>query len=360
MAQLLAIFRPFARTICKPNCLFTSFLSFWLWKPLLRWCKAHAMQNQKPLDIESLYRRALFVRRFEEGLAKAHDAGHVPGLLHLCIGAEIAEALLCHSLDSTRDQVTGSHRSHGLALLMGACPNTIAKEILGRVGGLSNGMGGTQHLLAPEHGFLTSNGIVGAQVPIALGAALSAKTRGDGGIGVAVFGDGAANQGAVLESLNLAAALKLPMMFFMENNGVAQSTSSTFALPGGTMVERATAFGLEANKIEPQDYQNAADLLHTAVAKARSGVPVFVEAKTVRLSGHYYGDTSDQKRQEKDPILRLRSHLKHQGLCEKTLKAVEDECDRDARSALGAAINAPKAGASELAQANRLNLEAPA
>lgn len=312
------------------------------------------MHNQHALDLTELYRSALFVRRFEEGLAKAHDNGHVPGLLHLCVGAEIAEALLCKALDNTRDQVTGSHRSHGLALLMGTCPNKIAKEILGRVGGLSNGMGGTQHLLAPEHGFLTSNGIVGAQVPIALGAALTAKTNASGGIGVAVFGDGAANQGAVLESLNLAVALKLPMVFFMENNGVAQSTSSSFSMPGGSMGGRAKAFGLKTYQIEPERYQTAFEDIQSAVADARGGVPVFIEAKTIRLSGHFYGDSSGHNNNEDDPIARLKARLSYSGISEPDLIAVENDCDSAAFSALEAAIAAPKAGAAELEQANTL------
>lgn len=277
-----------------------------------------------PDDLKSLYQQAYFVRRFEEALAKAYDEGEVPGLLHLCSGAEVAEALLCQALDSARDQVTGSHRGHGLALLMGADPEKLAKEILGRVGGLSNGMGGTQHIIAPETGFLTSNGIVGAQVPLALGSALSAKNKANGGIGVAVFGDGAANQGAVLESLNLAAALSLPVVFFLENNGVAQSTHSSYAAPGSSFKGRAETFGLVSFTLNTGDVNAAQATMKQAVKTARTGRPVFIEAQTARLSGHFHGDATNRTHPNSDPLFKLRNKLVSVGENERTIAELED------------------------------------
>ena len=245
-------------------------------------------------QLSDLFAKASFIRAFELHIAVASEAGHVPGLVHLCSGAELVEGALCGFLTGPRDQITGSHRSHGLALAMGADPTAVAAEILGREGGLSKARGGTQHLIAPESGFLASNGIVGAQVPIAAGAALSAKTQKTGGIALAFFGDGAANQGAVLETMNIAVALSLPLLFVLENNGLGQSTSSKYASGGADMLARAKSFGLKSVSMNGYD---GADCLKVAAAMTdyvrASGKPAFIEAKIPRLSGHYFGEKAD-------------------------------------------------------------------
>lgn len=282
-------------------------------------------------DDLTLYRTAYFIRCFELEIAHQSDRGEVPGLVHLCTGAEIAEVALAMALDPAIDQLTGSHRSHGLALAMGADPLKVAKEILGRAGGLSDGLGGTQHLMAPESGFLTSNGIVGAQVPLAAGAALSAKVRGTGGIGVAVFGDGAANQGAVLETMNLAVALGLPMLFVLENNGFGQSTASDYASGGASCAARAQSFGLLVDMLDGLDHREWRDVINKATDIARGGQPFFLEVSVPRLSGHYHGEDAtyllDTKAQ--DPLQYVRSALLNGGEAESAivkLEAVEREC----------------------------------
>ncbi|MCJ9430107.1 thiamine pyrophosphate-dependent dehydrogenase E1 component subunit alpha [Kordiimonas marina] len=242
-------------------------------------------------DLKPLFEKAHFIRAFEHEIAALSEAGDVPGLVHLCLGAELFEVALCANLEGPGDQVTGSHRSHGLALAMGADPVAVAAEILGRTGGLSEGLGGTQHLLAPEVGFLTSNGIVGGQVPLAAGAALSAKTLKTGGIGVAVMGDGATNQGAVFETMNLAVALKLPLLFVIENNGLGQSTSAHYASGGISPMARARGFGLAASHVEGGDITGCLKTVDRLVSWVReTGSPALVEASVPRLSGHYHGD----------------------------------------------------------------------
>ncbi|MBO6506143.1 MAG: thiamine pyrophosphate-dependent dehydrogenase E1 component subunit alpha [Kordiimonadaceae bacterium] len=240
------------------------------------------------------YEKCWFIRSFEAAIARAAAAGKVPGLVHLSTGSEVADVLLAHHLDWRRDKVTGSHRSHGIALACGTEPLDVAKEILGKKGGLSDGLGGTQHLIATsgETSFLMSNGIVGAQVPLAAGAALSAKSRGSDGIGVAVFGDGAANQGAVFETMNLAVVLKLPMLFVMYNNGMAQSTSVAQATESD-FSDRARSFGLNTWKTDSNDYPDCARTLHQGAASARRSEPGFVEVKVTRDHGHYYADGED-------------------------------------------------------------------
>ncbi|PCI62889.1 MAG: ABC transporter substrate-binding protein [Kordiimonadales bacterium] len=290
-------------------------------------------------QLEQLYTQAAFIRAFELAIGRAADAGHVPGLAHLCCGAELAEVAICAELCGSTDQVTGSHRSHGLALAMGADPIAVAAEIFGRSGGLSDGRGGTQHLIAPEVGFLTSNGIVGAQVPLAAGAALTAKTKDSGGVGVAFFGDGAANQGAVFETMNLAVALKLPMLFILENNGVGQTTASGYATGNTDLLARAAAFGLKTYKMDGYNGVNCINVASEAVAVARMGAAVFIEAVVPRLSGHYHGETGvSPSESERDPLQILAASLPS-GVVE----AFKKNADDGAETAIAAALAMPEA-----------------
>ncbi len=265
------------------------------------------------------------MRAFEERIAKASDAGHVPGLVHLASGAELVELAIIHQLTGAIDQVSGSHRSHGLAIACGVDPLALAREILGRAGGLSNGLGGTQHLLAPEDGFLTSNGIVGGQVPLAAGAALSAKTLKTGGIAVAFMGDGAVNQGAVFETINLAVSLQLPLLFVVENNGLGQSTGASYAT-AGSLIGRTRSFGIAAEQVDGSDMPlllRTADRLIGWVRKTCS--PAFIEAKVPRISGHYHGDGQGYRGAQKvvDPLDSFREILIKTGSEEEELKELE-------------------------------------
>jgi len=275
-------------------------------------------------ELIDFFEKAHFIRAFEERVAVAADAGAVPGLVHLNSGAELAELAVISLLECGCDQVTGSHRSHGLALACGVDPVALASEILGRHGGLSDGLGGTQHLMAPDTGFLTSNGIVGGQVPLAAGAALSAKTLKTGGIAVTFMGDGAANQGAVMETLNLAAALNLPLLFVVINNGFGQSTSAA-AVTGGSLIGRARAFGLAADQVDgtdPAAMFKAADRMVGWVRK--TGSPAFIEAKVSRLVGHYHGDKEPYRvgGERQDPLVRLRDMLVKKEIEEAVLDTV--------------------------------------
>lgn len=268
-------------------------------------------------ELLELYKKAAFVRAFELHLAVAADAGHVPGLIHLCCGAELFEIALCQQLKGPRDQVTGSHRSHGIALAMGVDPVALAAEIMGREQGLAAGRGGTQHLMAPGKGFLTSNGIVGGQVPIAAGAALTAKMMQAGGIAVSFFGDGAANQGAVFETMNLAVALDLPMIFAVENNGLGQSTSDGYASGGADMLARAKGFGLKSFSVDGFDAEDCLKRTEEAVAFVRNEKkPAFVEASVPRLTGHYHGEKSVYlaHHETRDPLEELAGHLQHEDI----------------------------------------------
>ncbi|TNE64332.1 MAG: thiamine pyrophosphate-dependent dehydrogenase E1 component subunit alpha [Alphaproteobacteria bacterium] len=299
-----------------------------------------------PDDLKQVFERAHFIRAFEQEIAAAADAGEVPGLVHLCLGAELFETMLCAQLDGPRDQVTGSHRSHGLALAMGADAEQVAAEILGRAGGLSEGLGGTQHLLAPERGFLTSNGIVGGQVPLAAGAALSAKTLGTGGIAVAVMGDGASNQGAVFETMNLAVSLKLPVLFVIENNGFGQSTSALYATGGISPIARARAFGLAASTVDGGDISGLERTLERLVAWVReTGSPALVEASVPRLGGHYHGEAETYRSANEarpDPLDRFEDWLIRQGNSAEGCHRRKVRAREQARGAVERAIALPE------------------
>lgn len=298
------------------------------------------------------YSQACFIRAFEREIAKQSDAGEVPGLVHLSTGAEVAEVALASALDSKVDQVTGSHRSHGLALAMGASHEDLAKEILGRVGGLSDGMAGTQHLIAPDAGFLTSNGIVGAQVPLAAGAALTAKTLKTGGVGVAVFGDGAANQGAVMETMNLAVVLGLPMVFVLFNNGMAQTTSAKFSSGGNSFIERATSFGLQARTVDGQNFDACATIFVEAIEAARSFEPSFVEVSITRDDGHYYGEQQAASQNDNDgqALKAFSAQLLTAGSTKVDCDQAKKQAQELARAAIVEALKAPKADVRQLNQ----------
>ncbi len=302
------------------------------------------------LNLLKLFEKACFIRAFELEIACLWDAGEVPGLAHLSTGTEVADAALAAVLNPAVDGVTGSHRSHGLALAVGADPVRVAGEILGRVGGLSDGMAGTQHLIAPEAGFLTSNGIVGAQVPLAAGAALTAKTMKTGGVGVAVFGDGAANQGAVLETMNLAVALALPMIFVLYNNGVAQTTSAAYASGGNSFSGRAASFGLKDFATSSCDIRHYSDVLERATELARGFKPAFVEVGVGRDDGHYYGEiqSSTSTENEGDAIRALGAQLLEDGIALSACEQAKIDAGNHARKAIAAALAAPKAGRPQL------------
>lgn len=295
-------------------------------------------------DLLTIFEKACFVRAFEAAIAAAHDAGAVPGLVHLSDGAELFEAALTATLDFKKDQITGSHRSHGLALLAGLDPLSVAREILGRKGGLSEGLGGTQHLLAPEQGFLGSNGIVGAQVPLAAGAALSAKTLKTGGIAVAFFGDGAANQGAVLETMNLAVVLNLPLLFVAVNNGYGQSTPSAYASAGGGVLARARAHGLAADYVDGSKLDDALEVSRRMIRWVRdSGNPALLEAVVPRLGGHYHGDAEGYREAARpdDPLERAAGLLISAGVPQSDVDRAREKAEEVAEAAVAEASASP-------------------
>lgn len=267
-----------------------------------------------------LYGRMLLIRHFEEAVARLFAEGSVPGTCHLAVGQE-ACAVGSLSRVAPADQVVSNHRGHGHALAKGADPRKLMAEILGRKTGYCMGKGGSQHVSAVDVGFLGTNGITGGGIPIATGAALSAKLRRTNGIVVCFFGDGASNQGTFHESLNMAAVWHLPILYFCENNGYAMSMPVGRSTMVPNIAGRAAGYGMRSSIVDGMDLAAVMKATDEAVDSIRKGSgPWLLEAKTYRFSGHSRSDqrvyrTREEEAdwQKRDPIALWKTRLTCEG-----------------------------------------------
>jgi TPP-dependent pyruvate/acetoin dehydrogenase alpha subunit len=237
-----------------------------------------------------LYRTMLTIRLFEQRVAREFRTGEIPGFVHMYVGQEAVAAGVCANLDDD-DYVTSTHRGHGHCIAKGCDLDRMMAEIYGREDGLCRGRGGSMHIADFSRGMLGANAIVGGGIALATGAGLAASVRGSRQVAVAFFGDGAANQGVLHESLNLAAIWKLPVVYVCENNGFAESTPASYATSVVDVASRAAGYGV------PGVVADGADVLHVytaareAVERARAGAgPTLLEVKTYRFMGHFEGD----------------------------------------------------------------------
>lgn len=250
-------------------------------------------------DLLRMYKTMLLIRRFEERAVQFAMEGELRGSLHPCIGQEATNVGAVFALRPD-DYMTTTYRGHGHCIAKGLDPKEGMAELLGRETGCSKGKGGSMHWTDPEIGLLGENAIVGAGAPIALGAAFSAKLDGTDRIAITFFGDGATNQGSLLEALNLAAAWQAPVIFFCENNKYSEMTPIAAMIGTDTLAERAEGFGIPAIVIEDAyDPIEVYEKTGEAVERARSGGgPTFIEAHTYRLFGHMVGDSEPYRSQE--------------------------------------------------------------
>jgi len=261
------------------------------------------------------------IRAFEERVERLFVDGQIHGTTHLCIGQEASPVGACAVLSPT-DLASGSHRGHGLAIAKGLRTDRLMAELLGRRDGYCQGKGGTQHVASFAHGFLGTNGITGGGIPIATGAALSAKLRGTGQVVLCFFGDGATNQGTFHESLNMAAVWKLPVVYVCENNLYAMSTFIRDSTPIDNLAQRAAAYDMPAETVDGNDVLVVREAVARAAARARGGEgPSLVECLTYRHRGHSKSDQREYRTQEeeeawhgRDPIRRSESRLLEAGL----------------------------------------------
>lgn len=232
------------------------------------------------------YRRMLRIRLFEEKVIDLVKKGLITGGVHSSLGQEAETVGACLAL-AADDYMVGNHRSHGHPIAKGTPLRPLMAELLGRRTGICKGKGGSMHLADFSRGSLGESGIVGGGLPIAAGAGLSAKTRQSGQVCLCFFGDGAANQGAVHEAFNLSGIWSLPVVFLCENNQYAVTTPTSYALAGGSVANRAAAYGFPGAEVDGQDPVAVYAAVQTAAARARDGQgPTLVEALTYRFQDH--------------------------------------------------------------------------
>ena len=296
-------------------------------------------------DLLEMHRRMLVIRGFEERVSKMYKAGEVPGFVHLSTGQEASAVGACWPL-GPGDAITSTHRGHGHCLAKGLDPLGMFAELMARDSGTNRGRGGSMHIADPTLGIFGANGIVGAGLPIAVGAAAANQLRADGNVAVAFFGDGAVAQGAFHEAVNLAAVWELPVVFWCENNGYAEfSPAST--QHAATLEQRAAGYGIDYVAVDGNDVVACAAAMAGVAQGLRSGSrPVLVEATTYRWHGHYEGDPESYREadelaewKQRDPIVIHHARLVAAGVAEGDLKAIEDAVD----SALDAAVESARA-----------------
>jgi TPP-dependent pyruvate/acetoin dehydrogenase alpha subunit len=297
-------------------------------------------------------------RTYEEALQRVYmegktpvfniAAGPIPGELHLSIGHEPVAAGVCAHLRPS-DSLVGTHRSHHLALAKGVDMKRLTAEIFGKATGLSKGKGGHMHLFAPEVGFCTTS-IIGEGMPTGVGHALVFKKRGVDNVAVVAFGDGAANQGALHEALNLAAIWQLPVVFVCEDNGWASTTAKRRTTAGKHNSDRAHAFGISGTHIPDNDVEAIFEIAGEAVARARGGGgPSFIEIETQRICGHFEPDTqpyrpADEVRdvKENDALKKFERKIIQNGLIsESGAKEVWKQAASEVEEAIAFARSSP-------------------
>lgn len=279
------------------------------------------------------------IRQFEDRASRLYKANQIPGFLHLSIGQEASAVGACWPLDN-RDVITSTHRGHGHCIAKGLDVDGMFAELMGKETGTCKGRGGSMHIADPRKGIFGANGIVGAGLPIAVGAGTAAQLARDGGVVVAFFGDGAVAQGVFHESVNLAAVWDLPVIFFCENNGYAE-----FSLAAdqhrATLADRAAGYGIEFHSVDGNDVVAVATLQDELVSKVREGAgPMIVEATTYRWHGHYEGDPQSYRGPDeltewksRDPLVVFAGKMGNAGLAD-----LADDIDRDVDAVIDRAV----------------------
>ncbi len=293
------------------------------------------------------YRTMQTIRSFEVRMHEVFTTGEVPGFVHLYAGQEACAVGVCADLTEL-DYFHITHRAHGPAIARGADVTAVAMEIYCRRDGLCRGRGGSAHLHDAAKKIIGANSGVGSGAALACGSALATRHRGDGGIAVALIGEGGANQGVVSEALNLASVWKLPVIFVFENNGYAEATSSDYAIAGGNLSARASGFAMPEDIVDGSDYFAVAASFAKAAERARVGDgPSFIEVRNLRLFGHYEGDAQkyrppgelEEYRKNKDCLKIFRTKVVGEGwLTEANL----DEIDRDVATLIDTAYEAAR------------------
>jgi TPP-dependent pyruvate/acetoin dehydrogenase alpha subunit len=296
------------------------------------------------------------IRDFEERVHEEFAGGDIPGFVHLYAGEEASAVGVCSHLGPA-DAIASTHRGHGHCIAKGVEIDGMMAEIYGKVTGSCRGKGGSMHIADLSKGMLGANGIVGGGPPLICGRALASKHKGDGTVAVAFFGDGASNQGTTLESLNLASIWNLPAIFVAENNGYAETTSSSWSVATDDIADRAAAFGMPGVIVDGFDFFAVHEAAGEAVSRARDGGgPTLIEVKFTRYYGHfegdqqlYRGDEVAHARAELDCLTRFRATTTGNGsLDDAQLDAIDSEVAAAVEASVVAAKAAAKPGPDDL------------
>jgi pyruvate dehydrogenase E1 component alpha subunit len=302
------------------------------------------------------YRDMLLIRRFEEKAGQLYGMGLVGGFCHLYIGQE-AVIVGIQSTLSEGDEVITSYRDHGHMLAVGMDPKGVMAELTGRATGYSHGKGGSMHMFSKEKNFFGGHGIVGAQVSLGTGLAFSNWYRGNDRVSVTCFGEGASNQGQVFESFNLAALMKLPCVFVIENNKYGMGTSVERASASHNLSLNGAPWGIPGLQVDGMDVEAMHDAAEQAVAHCRAGNgPFLLEVKTYRYRGHSMSDPAKYRsreevqkmRSERDCIEGAHAKLTALGVEEAEIKAIDSDVKRLVQEAVDFAQSSPEPDASEL------------
>jgi pyruvate dehydrogenase E1 component alpha subunit len=318
--------------------------------------KVNPLKTSKD-ELLSLYKDMLLIRRFEEKAGQLYGMGQIAGFCHLYIGQEAVVVGTRASMVDGDQMITG-YRDHGHMLACGMESRGVMAELTGRSGGYSRGKGGSMHMFSTEKHFYGGHGIVGAQVPIGAGLALSNKYKGNGNVSLAFFGDGASNQGQVYEAFNMAKLWSLPVVFVIENNQYAMGTSVIRSSAETELHKRGSSFEIKGIQVDGMNVLEVRDAAKKAIKHARDGKgPMILEMKTYRYRGHSMSDPAKYRtrdevtktRSERDPIDMVKNRLIEEGWAtDDTLKSIDKEIKLVVADAAEFAQTSPEPDASEL------------
>lgn len=314
-------------------------------------------RHYTPEQLVEALRKMHLIRLFEEGAEESYMRGLIHGTMHLSIGQEASAMGICMPLTVT-DQITSTHRGHGHCIAKGADVGKMFAEFFGKTTGYCQGRGGSMHIADVTTGNLGANGIVAGGIPIAVGAALTAKRMKTGNVVISFFGDGANNEGAFHEALNMASIWKLPVIFVCENNGYGMSTSTARSTAVANIADRASAYSMPGVIVDGNVLSEVAEASHAAAERARAGEgPTLIESKTYRYRGHSKSDRNRYRTKEeiedwmtnRDPIVRYEAELLNFGVIDQAgLEKVRESVRQEIANGIEFAKSSPSPDLSRL------------
>ena len=302
----------------------------------------------EPARVVAMFRKMLLIRAFEEAAGEAFHAGNVRGSVHQYIGEESIAVGICENLRDD-DFLTSNHRGHGHSIAKGADPRAMMLELFGRVGGTSDGKGGSMHIADFSVGMLGANGVIADGCTISVGAAQSIRLLKQDRIVVNFIGDGGINRGPFMEALNWAKVYELPVLFVCENNRIAATTTTRLVTAGEGIAKRAESFGIPAITIDGNDLFEVDSTTARVVAEIRNGGgPQLIQAMTYRLRGHFAHDPADYRDPKeveaalgREPMVRTEAWLLENGVGVDEIAALKAEVDAEIAGYVEEAVNAP-------------------